>query len=313
MRCFTGYRFCFRETPLFPRRSAAPVGRPSAALAGHRSESTRGCRPRLLHAAAFLILAMAARTLAAPSLAAPWQLIWADEFDGAAGLPPDSTKWAFDLGHNGWGNKELEDYTNNPGNVSLDGDGHLVIRAARTVRGQYTSGRIKTAGLFEIHTGKIEARIKIPSGQGIWAAFWMLGSDILRGKRWPKCGEIDIMENIGREPHMIHGTIHGPGYAGKHGISSWVDVPAPTRFADDFHVYGVEWSPIAIDFYLDGVSYARVTPALLPRGAPWVFDHPFFLLLNVAVGGKWPRNPDRTTIFPQSMQVDWVRVWQSAR
>jgi beta-glucanase (GH16 family) len=249
-----------------------------------------------------------------PSAAAPatnWLLVWADEFDGPVNSQPDPSKWKFDLGSVGWGNHELQEYTSSLDNVSIDGDGHLAIRAVRLGPKKYTSGRLKTKGLLEVQNGKIEARIKIPFGRGIWPAFWMMGADVFQNG-WPRSGEIDIMENIGREPALIHGTLHGPGYSGPNAISSRAGLPGNSRFADEFHIFGVEWSDHSIDFLLDGKPYARRTPASLPAGARWVFDHPFFLLLNVAVGGDWPKNPDTTTSFPQTMLVDWVRVWRRA-
>jgi beta-glucanase (GH16 family) len=248
--------------------------------------------------------------LAAPaaSPATSWTLVWADEFNGPANSAPDPTKWKFDLGATGWGNHELEDYTNSLDNVFIDGLGHLAIRAIHLGKGRYTSGRLKTEGLFEVQEGKIEARIQIPSGQ-VWPAFWMLGNDISRVS-WPGCGEIDIMEHISREPQIVHGTLHGPGYSGDRGISSRVALPGDALVIGRFHVFGVEWSGRSIEFLLDGTSYARVTRASLPPGAPWVYNHPFFLLLNLAVGGDWPKNPDETATFPQTMLVDWVRVWR---
>jgi beta-glucanase (GH16 family) len=247
-----------------------------------------------------------------------WTLIWSDEFNGAAGLPVDSAKWVFDIGGGGWGNSELEYYTNSTPNASMDGNGNLVITAIKETlprkkrcwygRCQYSSARIKTAGTFRQAYGRFEARIKIPYGQGIWPAFWMLGKNINK-VGWPKCGEIDIMENIGREPSTVHGTIHGPGYSGAAGIGSAYNLPAGV-FADDFHVFAIEWEPGAIRWYVDGNLYQTRTETDLHAGAAWVFDHPFFILLNVAVGGSWPGNPDSTTVFPQRMYVDYVRVYQ---
>jgi uncharacterized protein (TIGR03437 family) len=238
-------------------------------------------------------------------LDAPWKLIWSDEFNGAAGAPPDPSRWTYDLGAGGWGNSELETYTNSPDNASQDGAGNLVVRAVKSGSG-YTSARIKTQGRFSVTYGKVEARIKIPAGQGIWPAFWMLGADIDQ-VGWPACGEIDIMENIGKEPTTIHGTLHGPGYSGGSAIGGPFTGP---RFADDFHIYGIEWSPDSVVFFVDGKQYFSVTPAKLPAGKSWVFQHPFFLILNVAVGGTWPGNPDATSTFPQQMLLDWVRVSQ---
>jgi beta-glucanase (GH16 family) len=235
------------------------------------------------------------------------QLIWSDEFNGAAGSPPDPAKWVYDLGGNGWGNHELEVYTDNRANSYLDGEGHLAIQAVQAAPGKFTSARLKTQGKFAFEYGRAEARIRIPYGQGIWPAFWMLGTDTRR-KGWPACGEIDIMENIGREPDTVHGTIHGPGYSGAHSIGKPFQIAAG-RFADDYHIYAVEWTPERIDFLVDGQTYYTVTPASLPAGTKWVYDHPFFLILNVAVGGQWPHNPDETSVFPQTMLVDYVRVY----
>jgi beta-glucanase (GH16 family) len=247
--------------------------------------------------------------LAFPAFAATsWKLTWSDEFNGAAKALPDPGKWTYDLGAGGWGNQELETYTNQADNVSQDGQGHLVIRAIKTASG-YTSARIKTQDKFSVQYGKIAVRMKIPHGQGMWPAFWMLGNDI-KSARWPACGEIDVMENIGKEPSIVHGTIHGPGYSGSKGISHQTALPRGQPLSDDFHVYSVEWSPAAITFFLDDKPYATVTPTDLPAGTHWVYDHPFFLLLNLAVGGDWPGNPDTTTQFPQAMVVDWVRAWK---
>jgi beta-glucanase (GH16 family) len=243
-------------------------------------------------------------------LAGSWILVWSDEFDGPAHSLPDPSKWGYDLGGKGWGNNELQGYTDNSENILLDGHGHLLIRATYA-HGVYKSGRIKTLGLFEVQEGKIEACIKLPYGQGIWPAFWMLGNNI-KEVGWPKCGEIDIMENIGKEPSVVHAAIHGPGYTGAEGINTQITLPDDARIAEDFHIFGVEWFADAIEFFLDGNSYARFTPQSLPVGSKWIFDHPFFILLNVAVGGNWPGDPDSTTIFPQVMTVDWVRVWKSS-
>jgi len=244
-----------------------------------------------------------------------WRLIWSDDFNAPDGTPVDSSKWASETGGNGWGNDELEYYTTRPQNAIQEG-GNLVIRAleekyqgADGVRRNYTSARLKTLGKFSRKYGRFEARIKIPRGQGIWPAFWMLGDDI--GKRgWPQCGEIDIMENIGKEPALVHGTIHGPEYSGGKGISASFGLPGDPTFADDFHVYAVEWEKKAIRFYVDDHLYATRTPADLPKGAKWVYHHKFFILLNVAVGGGWPGNPDSSSVFPQTMLVDYVRVYE---
>ena len=235
-------------------------------------------------------------------------LIWADEFDGPAGQPPDPTRWRFDLG-TGWGNAQLEYDTSSPDNVSLDGQGNLAITAREEAyQGcDYTSGRIKTKDLFAQAYGRFEARIHLPVGQGIWPAFWMLGADI-DAVGWPNCGEIDIMEYLGHEPRAIHGTIHGPGHYAGNAVSR-SHVLAQGGFHLGFHDFAVEWGPDEIRWYVDGYNYHTVGPADLPPGSRWVYDHPFFMLLNVAVGGRWPGAPDETTVFPQTMLVDYVRVY----
>lgn len=236
-----------------------------------------------------------------------WVLDWNDEFDGPT---LDRSKWVPETGGNGWGNQELEFYTDRPDNVRVDG-GTLVIEARREDYGgrHYTSARIKTAGKVERTYGRYEARIKIPRGQGIWPAFWLLGADV--GKAgWPRCGEIDIMENIGREPDLVHGTLHGPGYSGDKAIGKPQRIDKGT-FADDYHVYAVEWEPREIRWYRDDILYHTARPDTV--SGDWVFEHPFFVILNLAVGGGWPGNPDATTTFPQQMLVDYVRVYKRAR
>jgi beta-glucanase (GH16 family) len=241
-----------------------------------------------------------------PSPTPPATQAWADEFDGPVNSAPDPAKWTYDLGGGGWGNQELETYTNLPQNVFLDGAGHLVIRVERN-GSTFTSARLKTQGLFAARYGTIESRIRLPFGQGIWPAFWMLGTSITSAG-WPACGEIDIMENIGREPSINHGSVHGPGYSGGNSISGLYTLPGSARFADDFHVFAIQWAPGMVRFSVDGVVYKTVTAASLPAGAPSVLDNPFFLLLNVAVGGTFPGGPDASTQFPQQMVVDYVRV-----
>ncbi|MBW6438255.1 family 16 glycosylhydrolase [Actinoplanes hulinensis] len=238
---------------------------------------------------------------------------WSDEFNGAAGAAIDGSKWNFDVGGGGFGNSELQYYTNSTSNVRQDGQGHLAITARKENPAnyqcwygtcQYTSGRILTSGKFTQKYGRFEAGIKVPKGQGIWPAFWMLG-DNLGSVGWPQSGEIDIMENVGKEPNKLYGTVHGPGYSGGAAIGGSRTLGAP--LGDAFHSYAVEWSPNLIVWYLDGAEYFRVTPASL-GGRQWVFDHPFFMILNVAVGGNWPGSPDASTSFPQTMLVDYVRV-----
>lgn len=247
-----------------------------------------------------------------------FKLTWSDEFDGSAGAPVDVTKWVAETGGDGWGNQERQYYTSGTTNASLDGAGHLAITARAEPANtslkcwygscRYTSARLKTKGLFEQAYGRFEARIRIPRGQGLWPAFWMLGSDIDR-VGWPKSGEIDIMENIGKEPYAVHGTLHGPGYSGGSAIGGTYTLAAQP-FADDYHVFSVEWSPGEIRWLVDENEYRRTAVTQLPTNAAWVFDHTFFMLLNVAVGGAWPGDPDATTTFPQQMLVDYVRVYR---
>jgi len=215
-------------------------------------------------------------------------------------------------------NNELQSYTDRASNASLSGDGQLLIHARREpfqgadgIAREYTSARLKTQGRFEQTYGRFEARLQIPRGQGIWPAFWMMGAD-LATVGWPRCGEIDIMENIGKEAATVHATIHGPGYSGADSIGDAYTMPGGAPVADAFHVFAAEWEPAVIRFYVDGTLFSTRTPADLKAGQTWVFDHPFFVILNVAVGGNWPGNPDGSTVFPQAMRVDYVRVYAPA-
>ncbi|MFN2598105.1 MAG: family 16 glycosylhydrolase [Pyrinomonadaceae bacterium] len=254
-----------------------------------------------------------------PARGRAWKLVWSDEFDGAKGSGVDRAKWGAEVGGWGWGNRELEYYTDNKRNAHLDGRGHLVIEAFKEPlppefkcwygQCRYTSARLTTKRKFAQAYGRFEARIKIPAGQGVWPAFWMLGADI-DAVGWPACGEIDIMENIGREPALARGTIHGPGYSGAHGIGAPYALPDGRRFADDFLTFAVEWETGEIRWYVDGKLYETRTTNDLPTGARWVYDHPFFIILNLAIGGEWPRDPDATTSLPQTMTVDHVRAYE---
>jgi beta-glucanase (GH16 family) len=244
-----------------------------------------------------------------------WSLTWSDEFSSASGSAPDPGKWTYDLGGKGWGNQELETYTSRTQNAQIQ-NGNLVITALQEnytgtdgITRSYTSARLKTQTRFTQAYGRFEARIKIPKGQGIWPAFWMLGNDITQNG-WPKCGEIDIMENIGREPGTIHGSLHGPSsVANTSDSTSTVSLPAGQNYSDDFHIYGIEWEPGAVRFYVDSENYANIRQSQWPAGGQWVFDHPFFIIVNLAVGGVWPGIPDTSTQFPQQMLVDYVRVY----
>ena len=255
-----------------------------------------------------------------------WEPLYEDDFDGAAGTPPDPAVWSADLGDGtqgsapGWGNNELEYYTDDPDNVALDGMGNLVITAREVAPDagltcyygpcRYTSARLKTQGKLAFTYGRVEARMQLPQGQGIWPALWGLGGNI--GEvGWPQSGEIDIMENIGREPSTVHGTVHGPGYSGANGIGAPFELSG-AAFADDFHTFALEWQPNKLQWFVDDQLFSTVTPDDLPAGSAWVFDQPFFLLLNLAVGGNWPGVPDETTRFPQTLKVDYLRVYSAA-
>jgi beta-glucanase (GH16 family) len=181
------------------------------------------------------------------------------------------------------------------------------FQGADGIRRSYTSARLSTEHHFSKKYGRFEARIQLPKGQGVWPAFWLLGEDFSTAG-WPACGEIDIMENVGKEPATVRGTLHGPGYSGENPLTTAYALPRG-RFSDGFHVFAVEWEPEAIRFYVDGELFATKTPADLPAGSRWVFDHPFFILLNLAVGGNLPGHPDDSTVFPQRMLVDYVRVY----
>jgi beta-glucanase (GH16 family) len=239
-----------------------------------------------------------------------WTLVFSDEFNGPSGTGVDATKWNLVNKGDGFGNNELEFYTNRANNAAMDGQGSLVIHVIKEqyMGRAYTSARLESNGKFERAYGRVEARIKVPRGQGIWPAFWMLGNNI-GSVGWPTCGEIDIMENIGKEPAIVHGSLHGPGYSGGNPLGAAYTLPGGQKFADAFHVFAVEWETNVIRFYVDDHLYETRTPADVPAGARWVYDHPFYLLLNVAVGGQWPGSPDQTTVFPQTMSVDYVRVY----
>nr|WP_240955355.1 lectin [Streptomyces thermoviolaceus] len=261
--------------------------------------------------------AQAAAPTSSTSSAAAEVTTFSDTFDGPAGSPVDSSKWQMETGDN-VNNHERQYYTSGTNNAALDGQGHLVITAKRENPGnyqcwygtcQYTSARLNTSGKFAAQYGHVEARMKVPRGQGMWPAFWMLGTDI-GDVGWPNSGEIDIMENVGYEPSTVHGTIHGPGYSGSGGIGAPYSLPGGQAFADDFHTFAVDWAPDSITWSVDGNVYQRRTPADL-GGKTWVFNKPFFLILNLAVGGDWPGDPDGSTSFPQQLVVDSVSVTTS--
>jgi len=239
-----------------------------------------------------------------------WQLTWSDDFEGEAGQALDAGKWTYDIGRgdNGWGNQELQYYTDRPENVSLDGEGNMVITALREnfAGSPFTSARIKTQGIFSQKHGRFEARLKTPYGPGLWPAFWLLGSNVTE-VNWPQCGEIDMMELRGQEPNIINGTIHGPGYSAGGGISKSYGF-TDERFDNVFHEFAIEWGEGFIEFFVDEILYQRITAEDVP--GEWVYDHDFFMILNVAVGGNYVGFPTSQTPFPQQMIVDYVRVYK---
>jgi len=236
-----------------------------------------------------------------------WKLVWSDEFEGEEGTALDASKWTYDIGGWGWGNNERQYYTDRTENASLDGDGNLqiVAREENYESSNYTSARILTQNTFTQQHGRFEARIKLPRGQGIWPAFWMLGANFPT-VGWPTCGEIDIMEYLGNDVKTIHGSVHGPGYSAGNAVSSSYTVEN-ARFDNKFYVFAVEWSSSAIKYYVDDNLYQTITPS--QTNGTWVFNNEFFMILNVAVGGNWPGYPDESTRFPQTMYVDYVRVY----
>ena len=231
-----------------------------------------------------------------------YRLVWQDEFD-TNGVPDDSN-WVFDLGAGGWGNNELQTYTSDSSNIYVE-DGSLRITAIKA-GGSYTSARIKTQGKFDQKYGRFEASIKMPWGPGIWPAFWMLGADI-ETNPWPQCGEIDIMEYRGQEPHLIHGSVHGPGYSGGAAITKSYGFQ-DDRFDLEYHLFAIEWGEDYIQYFVDDDLYQEINPEDLT--GDWVYDAPFFLLLNVAVGGDYVGFPTDDTPFPQSMYIDYIRVYE---
>jgi beta-glucanase (GH16 family) len=226
------------------------------------------------------------------------KLVWADEFNYTGA--PDSSKWGYDIGGNGWGNNELEYYTNRPENVVVkNGVLHITALKENYKGSDYTSARILTKGKFAFKYGRVEVRAKLPSGVGTWPAIWMLGSNI-DSAHWPACGEIDIMEHLGRDMHTIYGTLHYPEHYGDHANGK----TTPIKDATQFHIYGLEWTPDIIKISVDGKVYQTV------ENSPNIpFHHNFFIILNMAMGGNFggPVAPDVTKA---TMDVDYVRVYQ---
>lgn len=247
------------------------------------------------------------KTAPVPTVAAGsrWELVWQDNFEGPA-LNPQN--WSAESGAGGWGNNEWQFYTDRPENLRLE-EGLLIIEARQEtyLGSDFTSARIKTQSHHSWAYGRFEARMKIPSDQGIWPAFWMLGSDFPT-VGWPASGEIDIMEHIG-QPQTIYGTVHGPGYSGGDGVGD-SHIISGEPLSETFRTYAIEWKPEEVRWYVDETLFNAITPADVP--GEWVYDHPFFIILNLAVGGEWPGYPDPSTEFPQHLIVDYVRVFQDS-
>lgn len=238
-----------------------------------------------------------------------------DDFNGTAGTTPDSSKWGYALGGNGWGNNELETYTSRASNASVDGAGNLDITARHEtftggdgITRDYTSARLTTVNKFTFQYGTAVARMRVPAGQGLFPAFWALGSN-RSTVGWPLCGEMDVMENHGNELNTVHANVVAALQADptvKWTSSSSTDAASP--LSADFHTYGLVWGPGAMAMTLDGRTYFSLAATDLPTTMLWNFNHPFFLLLNLAVGGTAPGAPDATTPFPATLAIDYVRV-----
>ncbi len=237
------------------------------------------------------------------------ELVWQDEFDIQGAPNPDNWGYNIGTGENGWGNSELQYYTDRSENVVIQ-NGILIISAIKEDYNgsSYTSARLLTKDKLEQKYGRFEARMRLPSGKGIWPAFWMLGANIDQ-VGWPNCGEIDIMENAGSEPTKVSGAVHGPGYSGGAAIFKKYDLQND-RFDSGFHIFGIEWGPEYINYYVDDVLYNQITPADVT--GEWVFDNgPFYIIMNLAVGGVFDGSPNEDTVFPQTLLVDYVRVYKN--
>ena len=235
------------------------------------------------------------------------ELTLSEEFDTDG--QPNPSIWGYEIGtgENGWGNQELQYYTDRSDNVTVQNGVLLITAREESFEGSaYTSARLITKDKFEQRYGRFEARIRLPYGQGIWPAFWMLGADIDENP-WPGAGEIDIMEYRGQEPTVLIGSMHGPGYSAGEAISKEYEL-TNDRFDTGFHIFGIEWGPEYVNFYVDDVLYNQIAPEDVP--GPWVFNKPFYILMNVAVGGTFVGSPDEETVFPQTMLVDYVRVYK---
>jgi beta-glucanase (GH16 family) len=252
-----------------------------------------------------------------------WTQVWSDEFDGPAGSAVDATKWNYDVGDGcqsgncGWGNNEKEYYSTSTDNVAINGQGQLAITARIAPAGttcyygacRYRSGKIHTRGKLLAQPGRVEARIKLPAGQGLWPAFWMLGADF-PAIPWPGCGELDIMENKGSEPTISSSAVHGPGYSGNTPFQHR-QVQTNANLTDDFHIYTVEWDVGSVRFYVDNVAHFAVSSDEMSHYGRPILNQPYFLILNLAVGGHFDGDPNSDAIFPATMLVDYVRVYKA--
>jgi beta-glucanase (GH16 family) len=262
-----------------------------------------------------------APTANSPTTTSAWTQVWSDEFDGPAGARADSTKWNYNTqdgcnnGNCGWGNNEKEYYSDAPENIALNGEGQLMIVARIAPPGlscyygpcRYTSAKITTKGKMLAAPGRVEARIKLALGQGLWPAFWMLGQGDPT-LSWPACGELDIMENKGSQPITTSSAVHGPGYSGN---TPFAHANSLTRgtISDDFHIFAVEWDSLHVRFYVDDIPHYQVTRDEIEHFGKSILNQPFFVILNLAVGGHFDGDPQSDAIFPATMLVDYVRVY----
>ena len=260
----------------------------------------------IISSVALVILCISCKTDETQTVTTFTNLTFEDNFDTDG--PIDAASWNIEMGtgENGWGNNELQYYTDRPENIKVEGGMLHITALQESFQGAaYTSARITTKGKLEQQYGRFEARMQLPWGRGVWPAFWLLGSNIDEVS-WPQCGEIDIMEYRGQNPSTLIGTVHGPGYSAGEAVSKEYVLPND-RFDTGFHIFGIEWGPDYINFYVDDVLYNQITPEDVD--GEWVYDHPFFILLNVAVGGNFVGPPNANTVFPQTLLVDYVRVY----
>ena len=260
---------------------------------------------------------------AVPASAAPppgYHLTWSDEFDQPVNTPPDKAHWSYDTGDSGYGNNEMENYVSDLQHAHIVADPAATDGKALQIlvtyngqglsHGNFRSARLLSRDKVTVQYGYIEARVQMPSGQGIWPAFWLLGADISApGVGWPNCGEIDVMENKGSQPAINGSSLHGPGYSGSNPLTREYTLPGGKLFKDGYHTFGLLWARDSVMFSVDGQPFETRTPADVP-GKTWAFNHPFFFIINVAVGGNFSGSPDATTVFPQKMLVDYLRVYK---